>query len=66
MRVAVAQVDIAWEDPWANYVAMSPWISAAAEAGARLVVLPEMFATGFTMRAGLAEPVGGPSWEFLR
>jgi predicted amidohydrolase len=67
MRVAVAQVDIAWEDPAANYVSMSPWISAAAEAGARLVVLPEMFATGFSMRTDVvAEPVGGPSWEFLR
>jgi predicted amidohydrolase len=67
MRVAVAQVDIAWEDRRANLASVAPWISTAADAGARLVVLPEMFASGFSMRTDVtAEPAEGPTWQFLR
>lgn len=67
MRVAVAQVDIAWEDREANHASVAPWIATAAEAGARLVVLPEMFASGFSMRTEVtAEPAEGPTWTFLR
>ncbi|HET8614084.1 MAG TPA: nitrilase-related carbon-nitrogen hydrolase [Actinomycetales bacterium] len=67
MRVAVVQSDIVWEDPQSNYVALRPWLSAAAAADARLVVLPEMFATGFSMRTErTAERAGGPTTAFLR
>lgn len=67
MRVAVLQSDIVWEDPQANFARLRPWIANAAGAGARLVVLPEMFACGFTMRSErVAEPVDGPTTEFLR
>jgi predicted amidohydrolase len=66
LRVAGLQVDIAWEDPPASFARIRPWIAAAAAAGARLVVLPEMFACGFSMRTDrLAEPEGGPSTRFL-
>jgi predicted amidohydrolase len=66
MRVAAIQHDIAWEDPKANFEALAPRIAAAAGAGARLVVLTEMFATGFSMRTEVtAEPVGGPASSFL-
>jgi predicted amidohydrolase len=65
--VAGIQLDIAWEQPAVNYDRLRPWIAAAATAGARLVVLPEMFACGFSMdTAAIAEPVDGPSVEFLR
>src|SRR5690606_8884243 len=41
-------------------------IEAAAGAGARLVVLTETFSTGFSNRVEVtAEPVGGPSSQFL-
>lgn len=67
MRVAGIQLDIAWEQPTANYERLRPWIAAAAAAGARLVVLPEMFACGFSMATEqIAEPEDGPSVAFLR
>lgn len=67
MRVAALQTDIVWEDPAANFARLGPWFAAAAAAGARLVVLPEMYACGFSMATErIAEPPGGPSTEFLR
>jgi predicted amidohydrolase len=66
MRVAAIQHDIVWEDPKANFAALTPRISGAAGAGARLIVLTEMYATGFSMRTEVtAEPVGGPATSFL-
>lgn len=66
MRVAALQSDIVWEQPDANYARVEPWLRAAAAANARLVVLPEMFATGFSMNtARTSEPVGGPTTQFL-
>jgi predicted amidohydrolase len=66
MRVAALQHDIVWEDRNANFVALAPRVAAAAAAGARLVVLTEMFATGFSMNvAATAEPAGGPATSFL-
>jgi predicted amidohydrolase len=67
MRVAAVQHDIVWEDPAANFARLGPWIATAASAGARLVVLTEMFSTGFSMATQrTAEPVDGPSAGFLR
>lgn len=66
MIVAGVQHDIAWEDPAANFARLVPRIAAAADAGARLVVLTEMYSTGFSMHTErTAEPVDGPSARFL-
>jgi len=66
MRVAAIQHDIAWEDPKANFTALAPRVAGAAGAGARLIVLTEMYATGFSMNTDVtAEPVGGPATSFL-
>ena len=66
LRVAALQHDIVWEDPRANFARLTPWIAAAAAAQARLVVLTEMFSTGFSMNTAVtAEAPGGPSAEFL-
>ena len=66
MRVSGLQTDIAWEDPEANFALLKGRVAAAAAAGADLVVLPEMYATGFSMAADrVAEPVDGPSTAFL-
>jgi predicted amidohydrolase len=66
MKIAAIQSDIAWEDPEANFARLRPWLSAAAAAGARLVVLPEMFACGYSMATErIREPPGGPSTRFL-
>jgi predicted amidohydrolase len=66
VRVAALQLDIAWEQPETNYARIRPWLKAAQAAGARLVVLPEMFCCGFSMAPErVAEPPGGPSTRFL-
>ncbi|HEX7095335.1 MAG TPA: nitrilase-related carbon-nitrogen hydrolase, partial [Acidimicrobiales bacterium] len=66
MKVAAVQHDIVWEDSRHNHERLAPLIQAAASEGARLVVLSEMFATGFSMAADrIAEPPDGPSTEFL-
>src|SRR6185503_11024833 len=50
MKVAGIQHDIVWENPAANFAALAPKIGRAVDDGARLVVLTEMFSTGFSMR----------------
>ena len=67
MKVAGVQHDVVWEDRAATLARLEPQLAAAAGAGARLVVLTEMFPTGFSMEPErVAEPEGGPSTEFLR
>jgi predicted amidohydrolase len=51
MKVAGLQIDIAWEDPETSFSRVVPLAQQAAASGARLLVLPEMFATGFSMDA---------------
>jgi predicted amidohydrolase len=66
VKVAAVQHDIVWEDREANFERLGPRVAAAAEQGARLVVLSEMFSTGFSMATDLiAEPDDGPSTQFL-
>ncbi|MCE9635105.1 MAG: carbon-nitrogen family hydrolase [Planctomycetes bacterium] len=66
MRVAGLQCDLTWEDAAANRARLGPRIDAAAHGGARLVVLPEMWPTGFSMDAErVAEDEGGASERFL-
>jgi predicted amidohydrolase len=67
MKVAGVQHDIVWEDRDATLARLEPQLRAAAGTGARLVVLTEMFPTGFsTEPERVAEPEGGPTTEFLR
>jgi predicted amidohydrolase len=66
VKVAAIQHDIVWEDPPANFARLAPRIAAAADSGARLAVLTEMYSTGFSMDTeGIAEPFDGPSVQFL-
>ncbi len=66
MKVAGLQHDIVWEDREANFARLAPMIAAAASAGAELVVLTEMFSTGFSMDVDrVGELRGGPSSSFL-
>ena len=67
MKIALLQTDTVWEDRNANFDRLRPKIAAAAAAGADLVLLPEMFACGFTMQVEtLSEAPQGPSSRFLR
>ena len=66
MKVAGIQHDIVWEDRDANYARLAPMIAAAAADGAGLVVLTEMFSTGFSMDVDrVGELSDGPSASFL-
>jgi predicted amidohydrolase len=66
MRVAAIQHDIVWEDPQANFERLAPLLAYAAGEGARLAVLTEMYATGFSMSTErIAEPIDGLGTEFL-
>ena len=66
MKVAAVQHDIVWEDRDANFAHLAGKIAEAARDEARLVVLTEMFSTGFSMATQrTAEPFDGPSAQFL-
>ncbi len=58
IKIAVCQVDMEWEHTARNLERLEPIVAAAQ---ADIVVLPEMFATGFKLRPErVAEPVDGP------
>jgi predicted amidohydrolase len=65
LTVTCVQCPLAWEDPAANRAALDRLLEG--EAGSRRVVLlPEMFTTGFTMNARPhAEAMDGPSVRWL-
>ena len=64
LSVSIVQADLHWHDPEAN----RRWFDDALDElhATDLVVLPEMFTTGFTMDArSQAEPMDGPSMAWL-
>ncbi len=66
MKVAAIQHDIVWEDAAATCAVLEPMVAGAAACGARLVVLTEMFATGFSMSPDkIVEPINGPTARWL-
>jgi predicted amidohydrolase len=67
VRVALIQLDLAWEDAAANHTRADRRLREAAALGARLAVLPELFCSGFSMdTAKVAEDEAGPTEGFLR
>jgi omega-amidase len=67
VRLAAAQMDLVWHDRRANYTSARRLAEKAREQAAEVLVLPEMFATGFSMEVSVtAEPVDGPTPTFLR
>ena len=53
-------MDVAWEDKRSNFLRARGMVRAAQVAAGSLVVLPEMFATGFSMNVErIAEAPGG-------
>ncbi len=66
VNVIALQLDIAWENKPANFDKVRRLLTAAAPAQDSLVVLPEMFATGFTMNTtAMAESYRGETEQFL-
>ena len=66
MNIACVQFDIAWENKKSNFQKVTALLHAAAIPRGSLVLLPEMFATGFSMEvAAIAESIGGLTEQFL-
>ncbi|MFB9145669.1 amidohydrolase [Halomonas alkalicola] len=58
LRVTLVQCDLRWEDPEANCRMLEETLGDLGQADTDLIVLPEMFATGFTMNSReMAEPM---------
>ena len=51
MRVALVQLDLVWEEKRANHAKVRALLEKAGPSPGTLVVLPEMFSTGFSMEA---------------
>ena len=66
LHIAILQIDLSWEDPTTNRKKFQDMIQGLSPE-VDLIVLPEMFPTGFSMNAAaLAEPLVGPSLEWMR
>ncbi len=66
MQLIGCQFDIAWENKQANFERVRALLKDLPVDRDALIVLPEMFATGFSMRAeSIAEPAQGPTHQFL-
>lgn len=66
MKVALLQTDIIWENPLANRLLLESEIFSCADKF-DLLVLPEMFTTGFTMAAkNFAETMNGETIQWMQ
>ena len=66
MVIAIVQPDIIWEDKSKNLEKLGRIISAIPD-GTDIIILPEMFNTGFSMNPGeLAEPPGSQTFEWMK
>lgn len=64
LRIALCQTDIEWERPERNLAQLEPLVAAA---DADVILLPELFATGFTLDpAGVADRPDGPIVTAMR
>ena len=67
MKITLVQTALFWEKPAENLAMFSKKLAALKRGQTDLVVLPEMFNTGFSMNtAALAEPMNGPTVRFLK
>lgn len=65
LTVAIVQANLIWEDASANHHLLQQHLQSL-EGPVDLIVLPEMWSTGFTMQAkALAEPMEGPSMSWM-
>ncbi|MDD7884564.1 amidohydrolase [Flavivirga sp. 57AJ16] len=66
LKIALMQSDLVWENPKQNLENFSKKINDISEA-VDLIVLPEMFTTGFTMNAkDVAEPMDGKTVKWMQ
>jgi predicted amidohydrolase len=66
MNVHCVQLDCVWENKPASFARVRALLDASPPEAGSLVLLPEMFATGFSLNPeGVAEPEGGGTETFL-
>ena len=66
MKATIIQCGLKWEERDANLAHLSSLLDSASP-GSGIVVLPEMFTTGFTMNPGpLAEGMDGPTVRWMK
>lgn len=65
MKAHLVQLDIAWEDKPANYRRVERLLDAAHVEPGDLVLLPEMFDTGFSLATETTSDRGGQTLRFL-
>ncbi|MFH1981988.1 MAG: amidohydrolase [Pseudomonadota bacterium] len=66
LSVTLVQSDLVWEDSAANLAALKGQLPSG-EMDTDLIVLPEMFATGFSMNpAPIAQTMDGPAVQWMR
>ena len=66
MKVVCCQFDIVWEDKPANYAKVRALLDGIKIPPGSLVILPEMFATGFSMNVvGIREGAASETESFL-
>ena len=66
MIITGVQFDIVWEDPQANFKKVREILAKNPPAPGGLIVLPEMFATGFSFVTHVTLSAGRPSEDFLK
>ncbi len=66
LKITLIQSDLYWEEKEKNLALLSGKISSILEE-TDLIILPEMFSTGFTMNAAqMAETIDGPSIKWMK
>lgn len=66
LTVSLLQTELAWEDPSANYAYLDTMLRRLQPGQTDLLILPEMFTTGFSMNAAaLAEPARGKAYQWM-
>ena len=66
LKIALLQSDLSWEAPASNLAHFSDQLARVPD-GIDLIVLPEMFSTGFSMAAArLGQPMDGPTIAWLQ
>ena len=65
LKITLVQTDLVWEDKKSNLDRLSEKLNPL-KGKQDIIVLPEMFSTGFTMNAGLAEDENGICLKWLR
>src|SRR5688572_5811033 len=67
LRITLIQTSLHWEQPDKNREHFFSLINPLRKGSSDLILLPEMFSTGFTMNAaGVAEEMNGPTVQWMK